>query len=87
MSHFLVDTFNQIANQNLLTMLGALWEQAVMVIFIISIPVLLVVSAIGVIITFLTVGPVFSTEVFKFDIKKFDPVQNLKSKFKLKTLV
>ncbi len=29
----------------------------------------------------------FSTEVFKFDIKKFNPVENLKAKFKLKTLV
>ena len=36
---------------------------------------------------FLTVGPVFAPEVFKFDPKKFDPVQNLKAKFKLKTLV
>jgi len=35
----------------------------------------------------LTVGPVFAPEVFKFDIKKFDPIQNLKAKFKLKTLV
>jgi flagellar biosynthesis protein FlhB len=33
------------------------------------------------------VGPVFTFEVFKFDIKKFDPVQNLKAKFKMKTLV
>lgn len=29
----------------------------------------------------------FALEVFKFDIKKFDPVSNLKGKFKLKTLV
>ena len=32
-------------------------------------------------------GPVFAPEVFKFDIKKFNPVENLKAKFKLKTLV
>jgi len=84
---FLISTFRLISNQDLGSMLGALYYQAVIVIFISSIPVLMVVSMIGVLITFLAVGPVFSTEVFKFDIKKFDPVQNLKSKFKLKTLV
>jgi len=45
------------------------------------------VALIGVAINFLSVGPVFAMEVFKFDIKKFDPIQNLKSKFKMKTLV
>ncbi len=58
-----------------------------MVIFYASMPILLAVCAIGVIINFLSVGPCFSTEVFKFDIKKFDPIQNLKGKFKVKTLV
>ncbi len=48
---------------------------------------LIAVSTLGVIVNFLVVGPVFTTEVFKFDIKKFNPVENLKQKFKLKTLV
>jgi len=64
-----------------------LFQEALMVIFLASIPVMALVAFIGVIINFLAVGPVFSTEVFKFDIKKFDPVQNLKAKFKMKTLV
>lgn len=87
MSTFLVDTFHMISNDNLYTMLGAVWQQSIMVIFYASIPVLMAVCAIGVIINFLSVGPCFSTEVFKFDIKKFDPIQNLKGKFKVKTLV
>lgn len=52
-----------------------------------SLPVLLIVSAIGVLINFLSIGPVFTVEVFKPDIKKFDPIKNLQNKFKLKTLV
>lgn len=87
MSNFLLDTFRLIGNQDLLNVLSAVWAQSLIVIFYASIPILLAVCAIGVLINFLTVGPVFATEVFKFDIKKFDPVQNLKAKFKVKTLV
>ena len=64
-----------------------IFYKAIEVIFLASIPVLIVVAFIGVLVTFLTVGPVFSTEVFKFDPKKFNPVSNLKAKFKVKTLV
>lgn len=87
LSNFLVETFKLINKSNLDRLLGGVWMEAISVIFIASIPVMLVVCAIGVLVGFLSVGPVFSMEVFKFDIKKFDPVQNLKSKFKLKTLV
>jgi flagellar biosynthesis protein FlhB len=61
--------------------------ESINVIFICSIPALLLVSLVGVTVTFLSVGPVWAPEVFKFDIKKFDPIQNLKAKFKLKTFV
>lgn len=79
--------FNLIDYKNLDSILPQLYSQAVMTTFMISIPILAIVAVIGVIVNFLVVGPVFSTEVFKFDPKKFDPVQNLKAKFKLKTLV
>lgn len=84
---FLITTFRHMADPDLLQTIVAFFYQTVYVIFMASMPVLLAVSFIGVLITFLTVGPVFSTEVFKFDIKKFNPVENLKQKFKLKTLV
>lgn len=87
LSSFIIDTFHMISHGSLYTVLGSLWEQAIMVIFYASMPILLAVCAIGVLINFLAVGPCFSTEVFKFDIKKFDPIQNLKGKFKVKTLV
>lgn len=87
MSTFLLETFHLISHKNLYTALTAVWEQSAIVIFMASMPILLAVCAIGVLINFLAVGPIFATEVFKFDIKKFDPVQNLKGKFKIKTLV
>lgn len=84
---FLVDTFKGITSQSLDVTITNVFMQSIYVIFITSLPVMVVVTLVGVLVNFLAVGPCFSTEVFKFDPKKFDPVQNLKSKFKLKTLV
>lgn len=84
---FTVETYKLVNHPDMNTLILNLFVKSIEVIFIASIPVLLVVSMIGVLINFLSIGPVFSTEVFKFDIKKFNPVENLKSKFKLKTLV
>jgi type III secretion protein U len=87
LGEFTVSTFRMIPNQNLLVSLGDLYFQGVYVVFLASMPILAGVCVIGVLIDFLSVGPMLSFEVFKFDPKKFDPVQNLKSKFKMKTLV
>lgn len=87
LSDYIISIFRMIPDGNLDSSLVALFYQSAEVIFVASIPILAIVSVIGVLVTFITVGPVFSMEVFKFDIKKFDPVQNLKQKFKLKTLV
>lgn len=84
---FIVTVFKKVPEGNHEVAIGALFYESFRIIFLASIPALLIVSAVGVIVNFLAVGPVFSTEVFKFDIKKFNPVENLKAKFKLKTLV
>lgn len=84
---FIVGTFHQISQGVTTSALANLLFQSNWVIFECSIPALVLVSIIGVVVNFLAVGPVFAPEVFKFDIKKFDPVQNLKAKFKLRTLV
>lgn len=84
---FLVSVFRMVPQGNLEIAISSLFQQSFVVIFMCSIPALALVSLVGVVITFLTVGPVFALEVFKFDPKKFDPIQNLKAKFKLKTLV
>lgn len=84
---FMSGTFRSVSNPDLTTTILNLFYQANEVIFLASIPILIVVTFIGVAATFLSVGPVFAPEVFKFDPKKFNPVDNLKAKFKLRTLV
>lgn len=87
LADFMVGTFHAVSNPDLGVTILSLFYKANEVIFLASIPTLGLVTMIGVMVTFLTVGPVFATEVFKFDIKKFNPIDNLKAKFKLKTLV
>lgn len=84
---FVIAAFKKIPDGDLAHAIVGFFIEGIRVIFMASIPVMAVVTIIGVLINFLMVGPVFATEVFKFDIKKFNPVENLKSKFKLKTLV
>jgi len=52
-----------------------------------SLPIMIMVSVVGVIVSFLVVGPVFSFEAMKFDLKKLNPIEGIKQKFKMKTLV
>jgi len=86
-SGFIIAAFKLVQQPDVLIILPSMMGQAIMAIFSSAIPILGIVSITGMTITFLSVGPVFATEVFKFDIKKFDPIQNLKSKFKMKTLI
>lgn len=87
MGGFTVSVFELINRPDLDSLLPQLFMKSLMIIFLAAMPVLLGVAVVGILINFLAVGPVFALEVFKFDIKKFDPVQNLKAKFKMKTLV
>lgn len=87
LADFITSTFHAVNNPDLNTTILTLFYKANEVIFLASMPTLVLVSMVGVLVTFLAVGPVFAPEVFKFDIKKFNPIDNLKAKFKLKTLV
>lgn len=87
LSDFIIMTFRSVTSPDLPTAILGLFYKAIEVIFLASIPVLGLVAILGIAVNFLAVGPVFAPEVFKFDIKKFNPVDNLKAKFKLKTLV
>ncbi len=84
---FLKTAFKLVSHEELDRIIPTMYMEGIMVIFETVIPIMALVAFVGVVVNFLAVGPVFATEVFKFDIKKFDPVQNLKAKFKLKTLV
>ncbi|HSX10332.1 MAG TPA: EscU/YscU/HrcU family type III secretion system export apparatus switch protein, partial [Chlamydiales bacterium] len=52
-----------------------------------SLPLMGIVCFVGILVSFLVNGPVFSFEAMKFDIKKLNPVEGIKQKFKLKVLV
>ncbi len=62
-------------------------KKMINVILITSLPIAVLVSVVGILVGFLVVGPTFSTEVFKPNFKKFNPVDNIKQKFKMKTLI
>jgi type III secretion protein U len=66
---------------------GAFFVEAVQVIAVTSFPIIVLVAISGVIVNFLIIGPVFSFEAMKFDLKKLNPVEGIKQKFKLKILV
>lgn len=57
------------------------------IILLVSLPILLVTVCVGVLANFIVVGPMFSFEALKPDLKRLNPIDNLKAKFKLKTLV
>lgn len=60
---------------------------AFQVIFNTSMPFMILISLIGVLVNFLIIGPLFSMEAMKPDIKKLNPITNLKGIFKLKTFI
>lgn len=60
---------------------------AAKVILYTSLPIMGIVCFVGVLVSFLVNGPVFSFEAMKFDLKKLNPVEGIKNKFKLKVLV
>ncbi len=65
---------------------GSYVAQALIVILNCSIPVMGITALVGVLVSFLIVGPVFSMEAMKFDVKRLNPVTNLKNIFKVKTI-
>ncbi|MFN0064869.1 MAG: type III secretion system export apparatus subunit SctU [Chlamydiales bacterium] len=62
-------------------------KEMIIVILYTSLPVAVAVSVVGLIVGFLVVGPTFALEAMKPDIKKFNIVENLKQKFKMKTFI
>ena len=84
---FLTNTFSLVTHPDLPTVIAESFSNAIYIIAITSIPIVLVVAFSGALVTFISMGPVFAPEVFKFDIKRFNPVENLKAKFKMKTLI
>ncbi len=65
---------------------GSILTQAIMVIFNSSLPIVLVTTLVGLLVNFIIVGPMFSLEAMKPDVKRLNPVTNIKNLFKFKTL-
>ncbi|MGE5196770.1 MAG: type III secretion system export apparatus subunit SctU [Anaerolineae bacterium] len=65
---------------------GGVIAESLMVIFNCSLPIMVITSLIGVLVNFLIVGPLFSTEVLKPDLKRLNPVTNIRNLFKFKTI-
>lgn len=65
---------------------GGFLSHAAMTILDVSFPLLLFTVIAGVLVNFLIVGPLFAVEAMKPDIKRLNPVDNLKNLFKFKTL-
>jgi type III secretion protein U len=87
LSSYMITTFKAISgNVDLQNRAGGFIQQALMVIFACSMPVLVLTVCVGLLASFLIVGPMFSTEAFKLDLKRLNPVTNIKNMFKFKTV-
>ncbi len=67
--------------------LPTFFSAAFQVIFNTSMPFMILISIVGVLVNFLIIGPLFSLQSMKPDIKKLNPITNLKGIFKLKTFI
>lgn len=86
-SRFITDCFSLVTHANPHEIIPSIIERGMYVMFVTTIPIILAVTFTGILAHFFVVGPMFATDIFKFDIKKFNPIENLKSKFKLKTFI
>jgi type III secretion protein U len=86
---FTLQMFGEVANYSgdFATRAAGYWERALYVILNCSLPIMAIVCFVGVLVSFLVNGPVFSFEAMKFDLKKLNPIDGIKNKFKLKVLV
>lgn len=85
---YIIQIFRMVANPDLdvVSTGGALYKDAIQTIFTASLPILIVTVFTGIITGFLVVGPLFAMEAMKPDIKKLNPVTNIKNMFKFKTI-
>lgn len=88
MGGFLVGVFRSVGTtSDLTTRLPGYIGQSLMVILTTSLPICIITALVGLLVSFLVVGPVFSSEVLKIDLKRLNPVTNIKNMFKLKTWI
>lgn len=85
---FLIQMFSLIkTHEQLDVRIGGILMGVIETILYTSLPLMGVIAVIGVLVNFLIIGPMFSIEAMKLDIKKLNPVTNLKNMFKVKTFI
>ncbi|NGX58993.1 MAG: Yop proteins translocation protein U [Chlamydiae bacterium] len=77
---------SQLGTIDMNTMAAGLMTETIQTIFRCSFPILLLTVCVGLLTSFLVVGPLFSPEAMKPDLKKLNPVTNIKNMFKFKTI-
>lgn len=87
LSGFITNTFRNIHQNDLQSSAVGVIHDGMMVILTTSLPVAGITALMGVLVNFLIIGPVFSSEVLKPDIKRLNPVTNIRNMFKIKTVV
>ena len=88
LSSYIVATFRAVNKDlNMEAEASSFMMKAIYIIAITSFPIVVMVAVCGVLVNFLIVGPMFSMEAMKFDLKKLNPVDGIKQKFKLKVFV
>jgi type III secretion protein U len=83
---YILMCFKLIPEVSLINQIGPIFTQTMSTIIQATLPIAGITALAGVLVSFLVTGPVFSMEVFKPNFKKFNPVENIKQKFKFKTL-
>lgn len=87
LASYMIMTFRSISGDiNLQNSVGGYVAQSMYVIMQCSLPTLVITVIVGILCNFIIIGPLFSPEAFKPDIKRLDPVTNLKNIFKFKTI-
>jgi type III secretion YscU/HrpY family protein len=87
LSSYFLSTFKSISGTiDLQNRAGGYISEAIMVIFNCSLPITIITVCVGLLTSFLIVGPMFSPEAFKLDLKRLNPVTNIKNMFKFKTI-
>lgn len=65
---------------------AGIFSEAIMIIFNTSMPIMLLTTCVGLLVNAMIVGPMFSFEAMKPDIKRLNPISNIKNMFKFKTV-
>ena len=87
LSAYIVATFKSIGSKlDVQSAAPMILTEAINVIYSTSLPIAVFTAIVGILTSFLIVGPLFSLEAMKPDIKKLNPISNLKNMFKFKTV-